>query len=241
ELSPAGEEARARVDQLHTLPLRQLLDEGRIQTRFDLILMSHVLEHLTDPAAELRAMTRVLNDGGHIFLETPNLSGNRRLPIDDNRSHLHFFSATSMTRLLSREGLETIAAATDVRLDDRYADSLQVLARPFHLPTWSPTFLSDHPALAGEDDIIVWGAGSLADEVLANFFDPARIAFFIDQNPSKQGTTCLGRPVCAPNALKGEPRTILINSIDFAKAISAHIETVSPNTAHRLVRIGDLL
>lgn len=241
ELSPAGEQARDVVDHLHTKPLRDLLAVGAMTGRFDLILMSHVLEHISDPAAELAAMKQMLNPGGAIFLELPNGAGNRRLPIDDNRSHLHFFSASSLTRMLADTGLETIAAATDVRLDARYADSLQVMARPFQTPDWSRTLLSDHPALTGETDIVVWGAGSLADEVLANFFDPARIDFFIDRNPAKKGTTCLGRSVRGPECLAGHPRTVLINSIDFADAITADIEQLYPDVRHRLVRVGDIL
>jgi len=103
-----------------------------------------------------------------------------------------------------------------VRLDARCADSLQVIARPFQMPTWSKTFLSDHSALIGENEIVVWGAGSLAYEILANFFDATRIAFFIDRNVAKQGSLCLGRPVRGPEALGHAPRTVLINSIDFA-------------------------
>ena len=241
ELSPAGKQAESRVDRLYTAPLRQLLADGEIQARYDLILMSHVLEHIDDPAAELAAMKVVLKPGGTIFLEVPNLGGNRRLPIDDNRSHYHFFSPTSLAWLLARNGLQTVAAATDVRLDARYADSLQVVARPFHVPTWSRTLLSDHPALNGETEIVVWGAGSLADELLANYFDPARIAFFVDRDPAKKGALCLGRPIHDPDALGSSPRTVLINSIDFADAIAADIAQVSQGASHRLIRISDLL
>jgi SAM-dependent methyltransferase len=241
ELSPAAEVARARVDLLHTRPLRALLAEGQLKTAFDLVLMSHVLEHIDDPAAELRAIRKILAPEGALFLEVPNGPGNRRLPIDDNRSHLHFFSATSLTRLLANAGLETVAAATDVRLDARYADSLQIIARPFRTPRWSPTLLSDHPALRDVGTMVVWGAGSLTDELLANFFEPTRIDFFIDRNPDKIGVAVLGRPVLAPEALGKTPRTVLINSIDFADSIIADITNLYPSVAHRLIKIGDLL
>ena len=241
ELSPAGAQAAGRVDRLYTEPLPILLESGAMASRFDMILMSHVMEHLNDPAAELEAMLRVLAPRGTVFLEVPNGAGHRRLAIDDNRSHLHFFSASSLVRMLANAGLETIATATDVRLDARYADSLQVVARRFETPTWSTTSLSDHPLLAGETGIVVWGAGSLADELLANVFDPGRIDFFIDRDPAKAGTRCLGREVRAPDALGDEPRTILINSIDFADAIAKDIGLASPGVGHRLVRIGDLL
>ncbi len=241
ELSPAGKQAKAHLDNLHTRPLGELIAAGSITPGFDMILMSHVLEHLEDPGGELRAMRQVLSPGGAMFIELPNLAGHRKLPIDDNRSHLHFFSSTSLARLLANEGLEVIATQTDAWLDARYADSLRVVARPYALPHWNPALLSDHPALADQSAIVVWGAGSLTDEMLANFFDPAKIDFFIDRDPVKQGTTLLGRPVKSPADLGVAPRTVLLNSIDFAPAIAANIKALYPNTQHRLIPIADLL
>lgn len=241
ELSPAGDQARQIVSRLHTEPLPRLLSAGAIDPPFQLILMSHVLEHIEDPEAELRAMRSVLGQGGTMFIEVPNGAGHRNLPIDDNRSHLHFFSATSLARMLAKLGLEVIATQTDARLDTRYADSLRVVARAFSPPQPSPTLLSDHGLLAGEDRIVVWGAGSLVDEMLANFFSPDRIDYFIDKDPAKQGGSALGRPVRAPGDLGRSPRTILLNSIDFAPAIARDIAALYPDTPHRLIPIGDLL
>jgi hypothetical protein len=153
---------------------------------------------------------------------------------------LHFFSITSLAQLLAKEGLEIVATATDVQLDSRYADSLQVVARPFRLPKWPPGFLSDHPLLKNESSIVVWGAGSLAIEVLANFFDVAKIEFFIDKDTAKWGTTLLDRPVLGPEALGHRPRTVLLNSVDFASAIAADIKVMYPDAGHRLVAVSDL-
>ncbi|MEP7007824.1 MAG: class I SAM-dependent methyltransferase [Sphingomonas bacterium] len=241
ELSPAGEQAATHLDQLFVEPLPALLAEGSIQPGYDAILMSHVLEHLEDPAAELKAMGDVLKPQGMIFIEVPNGAGHRKLPIDDNRSHLHFFSATSLAWLLAQHGLEVIATATDAWLDPRYADSIRVVGRPFSLPRPAPRLLSDHALLAGDEKIVVWGAGSLTDEMLANFFDPARIDFFVDRDPAKQGSTLLGRPVKGPEALGGPPRTVLLNSIDFAPAIAADLTARFPDIAHRAIPIADLL
>jgi 2-polyprenyl-3-methyl-5-hydroxy-6-metoxy-1,4-benzoquinol methylase len=241
ELSPMGEHARGHVDHLHRRPLRSLLDDGDIAGRFDIILMSHVLEHIADPGGELDAMKEVMAPKGSIFLEVPNQSGSRKLPFDDNRSHLHFFSATSLAAMLSRRGLDIAATATDARLDARYSDSLQIIARPFQIPSPSTRLLIDDRRLADPAGIVVWGAGSLAEEVLANFFEPSRIDFFVDRDPGKQGSERLGRPVRGPGALGSEPRTILINSIDFADAIAADIAAIAPGVAHHLVRIGDLI
>lgn len=241
ELSPAGQKAKPHLDRLHIAPLNDLIAADDIERDYDVILMSHVLEHLEDPAAELRAMKLVLRGRGTIFLEVPNMSGHRRLPIDDNRSHLHFFSASSLSRLLAREGFEVVATATDAWLDSRYADSLRVIAKPFAMPEWNPHILSNHPLIGVGEPIVVWGAGSLTDEILANFFDTMRIDFFIDRDSKKHGTTCLGRPVRGPDALGTEARTVLINSIDFAAAITADLKAMYPDANHHIIPIADLL
>ena len=163
------------------------------------------------------------------------------LPLDDNVSHLHFFSPASLLRLLADHGFEVQAVETGARLDARYADSLRVVARRFAPPRSDRTLLSFDEALAENDRVVVWGAGSVALEVLANYLDPGRIEFFIDKNPAKHGSTCLGRPVKGPAALGIEPRTVLIASVDFGEEIAREIGQLYPASGHTLIRIADVL
>ena len=242
ELSAVGQVAASRVSRLHGAYLRQLLaDEVLAPGQFDLVVMSHVLEHVEEIGAEVAAMAAVLKPGGALFIEVPLASGNVALPVDDNVSHLHFFSVGSLTRLLAGAGLDVVALEMGARLDARYADSLRVVARGFALPELSALDLSAHPLLAGRR-VVVWGAGSLASELLANFLPPERIAYFVDRDPAKQGGLCLGREVRAPEALAGEAGlVILINSIDFAPRIEQDIARLLPGHGHELVRIGDVI
>lgn len=241
ELSPVGENARPHLDRLYDQPLRKLMRDSEGLGKYDLIVMSHVLEHLEDVHAETNALALMLTDDGSLFVEVPNRSGHPGLPIDDNVSHLHFFSPASLLRLLSEHGLEAMAVETSARLDARYADSLRVVARAFSPPAPDMMLLSKHPLLAGETSIVVWGAGSVACELLANFLDIGLIDFFIDGNVSKHGSSCLGRPVRAPDALGEKPRTVLIASVDYADEIRDTINRHYPHAGHRMVRIEDII
>jgi SAM-dependent methyltransferase len=244
EISAAGEAARAHVDVLYDAPLTELLaDPSRaegLSGAYDLVIASHVLEHLIDPHAEVAAMVRVLGPGGSLFLEVPNRSGHQAIPYDDNQAHLHFYGPSSLARLLAAHGLDILAMRTGARLDARYADSIQLVARRVEAPSRFGKLLSDHP-LFGENHVVVWGAGSLASELLANYFDSERIAFFVDKDPGKHDGTCLGRPVYGPEAIGETPRTVLINSIDFEEAIIADLGRLYPSTRHRIVRISEVL
>jgi 2-polyprenyl-3-methyl-5-hydroxy-6-metoxy-1,4-benzoquinol methylase len=77
---------------------------------FDLITMWHVLEHLYDPAADLRLVRRLLVDGGTLMIEVPNSDSITAklfradwFPWDLPR-HLSHFTPTSLRRMLEEAG-----------------------------------------------------------------------------------------------------------------------------------------
>jgi SAM-dependent methyltransferase len=77
---------------------------------FDLVTLSHVLEHLPDPVRALRACRRLLRPGGTLWVETPNLDclGHRRLgrvwgALEPPR-HLVLFTQGSLRTCLERAG-----------------------------------------------------------------------------------------------------------------------------------------
>jgi SAM-dependent methyltransferase len=82
--------------------------EGR---QFDLVLLSHVLEHCIDPVAALRNVKRLLKPAGVAIVEVPN---NEALGLEvfgpawffsDIPRHLHFFQEGSLEKALSLAGL----------------------------------------------------------------------------------------------------------------------------------------
>ena len=83
---------------------------------FDVVLASHLIEHVNDPAALVHEVHRILAPGGRFFVTTPNIAGFQaklfgsrwRSAIFD---HLYLFSATTLSRLLRQQGfvIEKIA------------------------------------------------------------------------------------------------------------------------------------
>lgn len=243
EISPLRSEAQKVLDHVYDKPLAELIQSGAIAPNsYDFVIASHCLEHFEDPGAMIDAIGAVLSDDGAIFVEVPNRSGNALLPFDDNLSHIHFFSVSSLSPLLIDRGFQVLAAATGGRLDARYSDSLRLLAEK----RWSvenyATMLSDHPVLAGAGKVVLWGAGGMTDELLAHYFDPARIAYFVDRDPAKQGSTRLGATVFSPEALRGDPnRVVVINSLEMEPVIRRQIETDYADLGLRVIGVGSLL
>lgn len=92
---------------------------------FDLVVMSHVLEHLPDPAVLLDEAARVLAPGGLIAVALPNIAHyamrlhllRGRFEYADtgtlDRTHLRFYTVSSGARLITERGFELV----DVRGD----------------------------------------------------------------------------------------------------------------------------
>jgi SAM-dependent methyltransferase len=76
---------------------------------FSLVIASHLIEHLNDPASFVREVRRILIPGGRFIVTTPNIAsfqarlfGNKwRSAIFD---HLYLFSKETLARLLEQEG-----------------------------------------------------------------------------------------------------------------------------------------
>lgn len=86
------------------------LDAIRDAPVLDLVVMFHVLEHLADPAAALRAIARRVKTGGTLIIGVPNIAGwqarvvgSRWMHLDVPR-HLVHFSPEALARALGASG-----------------------------------------------------------------------------------------------------------------------------------------
>jgi 2-polyprenyl-3-methyl-5-hydroxy-6-metoxy-1,4-benzoquinol methylase len=109
EISPSAEYGRnIRKLDISSLPLEENKFSGE---SFDVILASHLIEHLDNPRSFLAEVNRVLKKDGHVFITTPNISGfQARLFGGQWRSaifdHLYLFSVRTLIKLLKSTGFK---------------------------------------------------------------------------------------------------------------------------------------
>jgi len=108
-----------------------LKSQGFPDAYFDVVLMSHVIEHLPDPIDELKECRRILKPSGSIVIATPNslalghrVFGRHWLGLDPPR-HLQIFTPKALTRVLAMAGF----VPKDVRTHAGVAPSWMVASQ----------------------------------------------------------------------------------------------------------------
>jgi len=98
------------------VPVLSSLDELSATEQFDVILMSHVIEHIVDPSGLLKSVGAYLRPGGVLYIKAPNY-GSRQVRYLKRGSwlafiplqHIWYFNSRSLRRLLRQNGYECVA------------------------------------------------------------------------------------------------------------------------------------
>ncbi|MDR2521566.1 MAG: class I SAM-dependent methyltransferase, partial [Spirochaetaceae bacterium] len=113
----AAQAAYARSERGLAVHTGSLEEAAFASGAFDVVLASHVIEHVADPLAFVWEVSQVLSGGGYFFVTTPNIAGfQARLFGSRWRSaifdHLYLFSKKTLRVLLEICGFHLEAWAT---------------------------------------------------------------------------------------------------------------------------------
>lgn len=115
---------------VHNCTLSSLDLEGY----FDIVTLWDVIEHFSDPAAELREINRILKKGGHFFLSTINvgsfvarLMGPRWPWLMD--MHIFYFDKRTISKILQDQGFEVL----EIRNYTHYVSSNYLIEKFGHI------------------------------------------------------------------------------------------------------------
>jgi SAM-dependent methyltransferase len=76
---------------------------------FDLVILSHVIEHMRDPVDGVRCAVRKLKPGGAVFVEVPNRDDRYK---KDLGPHLFVFACESLDRMFALLGMPVVDLVT---------------------------------------------------------------------------------------------------------------------------------
>jgi SAM-dependent methyltransferase len=216
---------------------------------FDVLILSHVLEHVRDVKPALKNLEQLMTARALIYVEVPDASRYAAFawsPFQDfNSEHINHFSLISLDNLLRQCGFRPGRLATKEILSAPEMLYPAIYCLATRDATVSPTIVKDvalrHALLdyiavsaslmrdidarlsrdvAAGEPIIVWGTGELTAKLLADTaLGGANIEAFVDSNPINQGGRLHGAPILAPETLRSGAQPIVVASILHHRAI----------------------
>lgn len=188
----------------------------------DLIVMTHVLEHIYDPESVLRKCADILSSDGLLYIEVPALVGSDAWsPTYFSFEHVSYFSPLTLRNLLAKSGFNIVG---DVHLVSYKGNNsaLRCVAKPMQ-PRGEERFASDYHHAAKEcfsyvdrnmrfwssinelvndrmgdgDQLVVWGAGIHTSQLFSrtDMLKNRSCKLVIDSDPQKHGKSIDGIPV----------------------------------------------
>ncbi len=204
-------------------------EESKQGEKYDVIILSHVMEHVLDLGGAINAVLRRLKDNGCLYIEVPDASRYDEHFVVPyyyfDCEHINHFDQLALRSLCEKHGLAFLGSGTKnlqvtEHLNYPAAYGFFKKAQQNHVSQLScgtevrksvlahcaqsdaRTSIYDqleHLKNTGEE-LLVWGAGSYTLRLLeTTALGGCNIKAFVDQDPVKQGSYILGCPVIAPS------------------------------------------
>jgi 2-polyprenyl-3-methyl-5-hydroxy-6-metoxy-1,4-benzoquinol methylase len=95
---------------------------------FDLVILSHVLEHMPDDRQLLHEAVRTLNPGGHLAILVPL---EEEVDRKQNSDHIRSYSRAPLLALIEQLGFDPVVTQQDHRIENllRWIEASRVLGR----------------------------------------------------------------------------------------------------------------
>ena len=225
--------------------------------KFDIVILSGVLEHLYDVDKAIINIKKYLKVGGKLLCFVPNVleyaSFPYPLPHYINIAHINHFSPSSLTRLMLNNELsllectnvavnfgpkpEALLVGIYENADDgvlNYTKVIEYLKYTDSQKNHCEEVISE--LCESQRPLIIWGTGNLA-RMLMETTDLCKcnIKCFVDNDKNMQGSVFCGFNVLCPRQLKDNNGDILVLSMQAYKNIENQI--IQMGISNKIVNI----
>ena len=221
--------------------------------KFHGIVLSHVMEHVFDVAMAMDSIGALLDEGGLLYIEVPNASEYASHYVVPyyyfDAEHINHFDCHALENLAGLHGFEvvdkgekTIPVSSSVDYPAFYVllrkrlnlDSYYQVKFNVHLESRIRQYISmseqddrfdiiDGYAASG-NDVILWGAGSYTQRLLATTkLKECNIVAIVDGDSKKQGLKIHSIPIQSPAVIRQKEGVILISAALYAEEIKKDI------------------
>jgi 2-polyprenyl-3-methyl-5-hydroxy-6-metoxy-1,4-benzoquinol methylase len=203
-----------------------------ISGRFDLVTMIHALEHMPSPQEAMRNAARILESRGDLFVEIPNLATS---PFDVLvADHLLHFTPAHLAYISAQAGLSSIRIRDDVlpkEISMLASPGISAVERPDPSVgkvlvqsniSWLRAVLDSARDSAEKARVLGRPFGVFGTSISGMWLFGAlrtQIAFFVDEDVNRIGSSHEGIPILAPDQL---PRDAVV-FLPLASSIASQV------------------
>lgn len=227
------------------------IENFKTNKKFDLIILSAVLEHVVDFRNSFEKIRSLLNENGLLFIEVPDIEKFWQYvsaPFQQfSIEHINYFSKYSLANLLSLFSFRTIKVKDNVsKLSQMIDPDIFILAQKTN--NNDSGLVKDKVSASGikkyikkclktdlrikkivneklpkQNKIIVWGVGTHTQRLIgAGILDPVRIIYFVDSNKRYTGKKLYSLTIKSPGDIT-EKNPILISTQSYQDEITNQI------------------
>ncbi len=225
-----------------------ILSEFTENDEFDFVIMSGVLEHISELNKIISEGVSLLKEDGIFMIVVPdagNFTSTPNVPFDEfSLEHINYFTHRSLSNLMKRHGFKNIFSKS---IDADFYDTkalVSLFARSsaekenFEMDSEGIACIKNYISASNEkietlnkmfgdliesgEELAVWGVGSLTFRLLASSNLPkANIRCFIDSNKALQGKKINGIEVLPPDFFveRTDGLMVFISSHSYGKEI----------------------
>ncbi len=222
------------------------ISDFKTNEKFDLIIMSGVLEHINNIGFLLPSVINLLKDDGLMYFAVPdtdNFNLQPREPFHEfSIEHINFFNIRVIKNLFLKYKLKVVdyeSYYTDFyktnelliickkgkKLQSFYCKDKVGISKIKKYIKSSKTQIEKiseiiDKLIIEKDEIIVYGVGSLTSRLLADTnLKNANIRCFVDRDKSNKGKSLLNKRIESPDYLKNQDCKVFISSIVYGDEI----------------------
>ena len=222
----------------------------KFNNNFDLIILSHVIEHIYDVNLAMNTLGKLLNEKGMLYIEVPDASKYYDFYLELNLNPLHFFdlehinhfNKETLTNLGKKFGFKVINSSEKVALG--YPNISMILKKETDdsgakLIRYDDKNLKKYVSKSNEDDakvkkrlselvasqekIILWGIGAFTLSLFKKGLNDCNVVAIVDSDKKKHGININGIKVEDPEIIKNYEATIVILPVRFQNEINQQI------------------
>lgn len=253
-LEPSAKNAKYAMDNFGIEVINGGLGMGFIPSeKYDVVILSCVLEHLVDLHNAIEELKQYLNSNGKLYLIVPDLddfANHEDLYQEFSVEHINYFNVSSLASLLERHGFILNSSAQDsvalhglcrnllalFELGDGCSQRFDVSSSFEAMNKYLKVSKQVADGIATkirnysfEHGCYIWGAGTQTQMLFQlGLVKPQDVRLVIDANPNYNGENFYGTHISAPDVLlEREALPVLISSQYAQDAIAKQIKDMN--------------